>query len=331
MENPTTDKTQGATATATNNSVEPLPADFPFVEIGHPDTMMSKESVRRAVEEFHVRPTDIVVATFAKTGTTLVTWICHLLRSKASTSVLEEMETLYEAVPWPLLSWDIGYDPNHNQIAYGAPPRLFKSHLRMASIYRGCRYIVTIRDPAKTALSFYNFFLAKQVPVAQEMNVSQFLMTTPFIQGRPGRASLWDYYQEYHLLKECSSVLVLVYEDLVKDMPKHIHMIAKFMNVAHDQDLIDKVATMSSKTYMAQFMTKFDEPYERAKELGRVGDLSQLAPGAKVVVQKHPQVLNEEAHLFLDEKWKQSMAPLAYENYQAFAETFRSINQQRFS
>ena len=73
----------------------PLPAELPHIPIGHPDTMMSTESVRRAVQEFRVRPTDIIVATFAKTGTTLVCWLCHLLRTAGKVD-FDAMETLYE-------------------------------------------------------------------------------------------------------------------------------------------------------------------------------------------------------------------------------------------
>ena len=54
----------------------------------------------------------------------------------------------------------------------------------MVSAYQGRKYVVTVRDPAKTALSFYNFFLAKQVPLALEMDVSSFLTETPVVQGR---------------------------------------------------------------------------------------------------------------------------------------------------
>ena len=73
----------------------PLPSTLPYIPIGHPDTMMSVESVRRAVEEFRARPTDVIVATFAKTGTTLVCWLCHLLRTRGLVD-FEAMETLYE-------------------------------------------------------------------------------------------------------------------------------------------------------------------------------------------------------------------------------------------
>lgn len=314
-------------------TVAPLPRELPSIPIGHPDTMMSKESVRRAVEEFQIRPTDIVVATFPKTGTTLVSWICHLLRTDGE-PVLDQIETLYEVIPWPTLSWDIGYDPNVNGGQFF--PRVFKSHLRMASVYRGCKYIVTVRDPEKTALSFYNFFLSKQVPHVMEMDASTFVTDTPFVKGREGRAGIWEYYQEYHILRDCPSVLVLVYEDLVKNMPACIEMIAKFMGFLPPEqittDLISKVASKSTKEFMAQHMSLFDEPYERAKRLGRAADLSQLAPGAKIAVSTHTQTLDEAAKRFLSTRWQETMGgPKGYADYAAFAKMFREKNQARFN
>jgi len=328
-----------------------FPKELGFIPIGHPATMMSKESVRRAVEEFRVRPTDIIVSTFAKTGTTLVIWICQLLRTGGNDDL--DFEFLYDVVPWPLASWDMGYDPNINGSQFF--PRVFKSHLRMASVYRGCKYIVTIRDPGKTAISFYNFLIAKGFPLESlKEDVSQFAVDTSFIKGRDGRASLFEYYQEYHILRDCPSVLVLVYEDLVTDMPTSIRMIAAFMGISDTskinntdgssanidssissasevpQELVDKVASMSTKEYMANIITKFDEPYERAKELGRAGDIRFLAPGAKVVLGSHPQKINETATEFLDQEWDKTMRPLGYENYKAFADTIREKNMNRF-
>mmetsp|Transcript_38883 Transcript_38883/g.45301 ORF Transcript_38883/g.45301 Transcript_38883/m.45301 type:complete len:343 (+) Transcript_38883:144-1172(+) len=328
-----------------------FPKELGFIPIGHPATMMSKESVRRAVEEFRVRPTDIIVSTFAKTGTTLVIWICHLLRTGGNDDL--DFEFLYDVVPWPLASWDMGYDPNINGSQFF--PRVFKSHLRMASVYRGCKYIVTIRDPGKTAISYYNFLIAKGFPLESlKEDVSQFVVDTSFIKGRDGRASLFEYYQEYHILRDCPSVLVLVYEDLVKDMPTSIRMIAAFMGISDTsksnntddsstnigssirsasevpQELVHKVASMSTKEYMVKIITKFDEPYERAKELGRAGDIQQLAPGAKVVLGSHPQKINETATEFLDQEWDKTMRPLGYENYKAFADTIREKNMNRF-
>ena len=314
---------------------------LPPIPIGHPDKMMSVESVRRAVEEFQTKPTDVIVATFAKTGTTLVTWLCHLIRLYHANGALLDLEqhlasleTLYQVVPWPLLSWDIGYDPNTVDGSQ-YQPRIFKSHLRMASIYRGpgVKYIVTIRNPAKTALSFYNFFLAKQVPLVQHMDASQFLVETPLIRGKPGeRASLWEYYREYHVLRDCPAVLMLVYEDIVHDMPRAIRQISNFIHCPlPDDPTIQTVASKSTKEFMAQHMSLFDEPYERAKRLNRAGDISQLAPGAKIALQQHSQKLNERARSFLATQWNETMAPLGYDSYEDFTAMVRARNDQLFS
>ena len=284
-------------ASSSNNRQEeeeptpaPHPLPLPYIPIGHPDTMMSQESVRRAVENFQTRPSDIIVATFAKTGTTLVLWMAHLLRTFAgdpniNTEQALDFEFLYDVVPWPLLSWDIGMDPNTATPSH-LRPRVFKSHLRLASVYRGCKYVVTIRDPAKVGVSFYNFLhTAKQVPAVQGMDVNHFITETPFVQGREGRASLWEYYAEYHLARDCPSVLVLVYEDLAHPDKKKrcLRLLAKFMDLPdnaadNNQDLMDRVAAMSTKEFMAQYNSKFDEPYERALSLGTGGRLVAARP-----------------------------------------------------
>jgi len=304
-----------------------LPKELPFIPIGHPDSMMSKESVRRAVENFEVRPSDVIVATFPKTGTTLVTWMCHQLRTGGDIN----FETLYEVIPWPTLSWDIGMDPNFSGSNFF--PRVYKSHLRMASIYRGCKYVVTIRDPAKTALSFYNFFLSKKVPfITTDMDVSNFVMNTPFIKGSEGhRAGLWEFYQEYHILINCPSVLILIYEDLVNDMPESIRMLAKFMGINASDDLVAKVARMSTKEFMSKHMSKLDEPYDRAKQLNRAADLSQLAPGAKVSLKSHTQTFNAAAIDFFIKEWREKMLPLGYINYQSFTAAVREANKNKFN
>jgi len=335
----------------------PTPRELlPHIPIGHPDSMMSRESVRRAVEEFQTRPSDIIVATFPKTGTTLITWICHLLRTNAlpieeNDGTENSFETLYEVVPWPTLSWDIGYDPNVQGSQF--TPRVFKSHLRMASIYSGCKYVVTVRDPAKTTLSFYNFFLAKKVPFLVDasndgsdckpkVDVSTFLVDMPFVKGSPQtpttnlRASIWDYYAEYHALLECPDVLILVYEDFLKDMPSQIRQLSQFMGIsdtlsrAESDDLIDRVVSLSTKDYMARHMSKFDEPYERAKKLNRAADISQLAPGAKVAVKTHKQTLDDRAQQFLEDRWSSQMGQLGYEDYGSFAKVVRERNQRLF-
>mgnify|MGYP003301733601 CR=1 FL=1 len=63
-----------------------------------------------------------------------------------------------------MMAWDLGYDitqkdynqrcPVSNQ-AY--PIRIFKSHQRLSSMNPGAKYIVTIRDPRSTLVSWWKF------------------------------------------------------------------------------------------------------------------------------------------------------------------------------
>merc|ERR1712238_162290 len=71
--------------------------------------------------------------------------------------------------------------------------------------------------------------------------------------------------------------------------------------------LIERITRMTTKSFMANYMSKFDEPYDRAKHFNRAQDVTQLAPGKKIATQKHPQVFDEEANLFLRRQWKEIM------------------------
>ncbi|CAM9706303.1 unnamed protein product [Choristocarpus tenellus] len=49
-----------------------------------------------------------------------------------------------QVVPWPILSPNLGIEINADQ---PAEPRCFKSHQPLSSVWRGGRYICTLRDP----------------------------------------------------------------------------------------------------------------------------------------------------------------------------------------
>mmetsp|Transcript_47261 Transcript_47261/g.71501 ORF Transcript_47261/g.71501 Transcript_47261/m.71501 type:complete len:323 (-) Transcript_47261:165-1133(-) len=315
---------QNEKAIADNPS--PLPEALGYIPVGHPLMTISVESVRRAVEEFRVRPTDIICATFPKTGTTLVTWLCHQIRTGGDV----DFDSIYDVVPWPLCSWDFGYDPNI--VGSELVPRVFKSHLRLASVYRGCKYVVTIRDPLATTRSFYNFLLAKKVPpVLEAGSMTKFLTDTPLVKGTEGvRGSIWEFYKEYYICKDCPSVLIVVYEHMVKDLPSTVRMLAKFMNVDLKEETVQKVASMGTKEFMAQHMDKFEEPYERAKQLGRIADLSHCSPADKVNLKKHNHELDDEGIFFLEKQWNKHMGSYDCETYEDFADMIQEQNNERF-
>merc|ERR1712046_441174 len=77
-----------------------------------------------------LRPTDVVILTFPKTGTTWLQQICEQLRTGGDM----KFDEITERQPWLEFAWDLGQDLDAEQVA---APRLFKSHQRPSAINPG--------------------------------------------------------------------------------------------------------------------------------------------------------------------------------------------------
>jgi hypothetical protein len=94
------------------------------------------------------RPTDVAIVTYTKCGTTWLQQICHQLRTGGDMNY----EEITAVSPWLDFALDCGVVLEDEQTgASGEPlvPRVWKSHQRLAAINCGCKYIVTLRDPAR--------------------------------------------------------------------------------------------------------------------------------------------------------------------------------------
>ena len=87
--------------------------------------MHSKASVEQG-RAFKPKPDDVFVVTYPKCGTTWMTQICHVLRTKGKPE-LNGFGEITEVVPWDVLAGDCGQDLDMDQVA---SPRIFKSHER---------------------------------------------------------------------------------------------------------------------------------------------------------------------------------------------------------
>jgi len=112
-----------------------------------------------------------------------------------------------------------------------------------------------------------------------------------------------------------------------------------------DNVIRELITRMTTKDYMAQYMSKFDEPYERAKHFNRSADLCQLAPGHKIRIetnaphthqkQQQQQQFSNEALEFLKAQWNKTMNNkdtdnCNYASYHDFVETIRKRNTSLF-
>ena len=96
------------------------------------------------------RPTDVFISTYPKCGTTWMTQIVHMLRSKGDMNFGE----ITEVIPWDILAHECGQDLDADHVAN---PRCFKSHEPWETIPKGARYIYVARHPLDAFVSFFHF------------------------------------------------------------------------------------------------------------------------------------------------------------------------------
>jgi len=291
------------------------------------------EKSREIVAKWTPRHTDVLIATPPKTGTTWLQQITHQLRSGGDM----DFDDIYQVSPWQLMAYDVGLDingeqPNHKTGSLALFPRTYKTHQRPSACPPGAKFLVTVRKPSDVWSSAYRFLKHKEIPPLREIDdMNDLKAFGPTIGDMAFGASLYDYYIEFWKLRNETNMLILCYEDLVKDTKRFIPLIAKFIGLSHPSDeLITKVLNMSSKSFMAEHMEKFDESwcYKKLVEHGthnRPEDFSKSNRVSKAVK------VNEEVVNFLREKWKEIMTiGTGHNTWEQFQSDIRKLAEQRF-
>jgi hypothetical protein len=251
-----------------------------------------------------------------------------MLRSKAAKPTFDD---IYVESPWINFGWDMDVE------AESAPghPRVYKSHERLASVQRGCKYIVTVRDPAKVAVSWWNFLAAKGAPVTQKCPTPGTLLKDPqyWCNMRFG-ASLMEYYSEYYACRDAEDVLVLPFEDLELNLRAHLPMIAEFAGIPNATNAVyDAVSEMCTKERMMEHGSKMDESYtyKEVLRLGRSPEPHGWMPAARVT-KGSKTCLDDAAHTVLHEQWLAGMTSTHPElaNYPDLVAGCRKSLHQRF-
>mmetsp|Transcript_9370 Transcript_9370/g.21311 ORF Transcript_9370/g.21311 Transcript_9370/m.21311 type:complete len:329 (+) Transcript_9370:75-1061(+) len=260
------------------------------------------ERSRQVAEAAKLRPTDVVVITFPKTGTTLLQQTCEQLRTGGDMSFSE----ITERQPWLDFAWDCGQDIDAAQVAH---PRLFKSHQLFSAINRGAKCLSMVRDPKAVLLSWFAFQKLKGRPLFVSLaDANEYARAGNFEGANIFGTNVWDFYVELWEVRHEPNVLALCYETLVKDARSQLPAIARFIGVPAGEDLLQRVEAMTSKAFMLEHQEQFDDHFimEKGGEMGRAAKV--LEAGSKVTP-GHKDVLTAETLAWLDQNWKTKVTP----------------------
>lgn len=245
---------------------------------------------------FAPRPNDVLIAPFAKCGTTWLQQIVHSLRTGGDL----DFDDISRVVPWIETAADLGLDLDGEQ---RAAPRAFKSHLTWDAIPKGGRYIVAVRDPGDALVSAYRFFEGWFFePGTIDIET---IARSRFIERR-------DYYR--HLAswwprRNDDDVLMMAYEHMIQDPSGTVRRVADFIGVDADTDRLRIACEQSSFDSMRAHRDKYDDLLMRihsedACDLPPGGDSSKVRAGR---VGAHGLELSAELIAGLDATWQDTM------------------------
>jgi len=230
---------------------------------------------------FTFLPTDIIVSTYARSGTTFtqeIVWQIknckNILKGEKVDKTLDRfpfIEYNYKLHPEITISFCDLLDSQRNN-----PYRLIKTHVPYEFIKDSVekvnpKFIVTMRNAKDCLVSNYEFFKYFGTHPYQGTFDEYFLT---FLNDKSISGSYFDNNLDWWQIRHRDNVLILFYEDLVKNLEENVKKIANFLGETLSVDDINKVmynvsfSTMSSNSNV-NFQIKDNFTFLRK---GLVGD-----------------------------------------------------------
>ncbi len=265
--------------------------------------MLTPEGIGQGLG-FQPQPSDVIIAPYGKCGTTWLQQTVHGLRTRGDM----DFDDISRVVPWIEPAADCGIDLEAEQ---KARPRAFKSHLGYDLVPKGCRYIVSLRDPRDAMVSLYHFF-ENWFFEAGSISLEEFAHQRYFRKGEanPEGGDYWSHFSSWWAQRDNPNVLLLAYENMKQDFAGTIDRIAGFLDIPLDEQLRELVLHQSSMEFMLTHKDRFDDLIMRQRSAELLG-LPTDSDSAKVRegrVGAHKVALSDELIAEFDEIWAATIA-----------------------
>ncbi|XP_030313412.1 sulfotransferase 2B1 isoform X2 [Calypte anna] len=194
-----------------------------FAGVSLPGHLHTQESLAFAAT-FHFSPTDVLIATYPKSGTT---WMQEILTLMFSRGDILPAKTIpnWERAPWleQIYSRDALPEPAaHRLITTHLPAHVLAPALRRAK----AKVIYVARNPKDVAVSFYHFHrLAKFLP--DPSSFDSFL--TQFLEGTVQYGSWFDHVKGWLGQRQLLDIFYVTYEELHQDLCGTAQRIGTFL------------------------------------------------------------------------------------------------------
>ncbi|MDA9008536.1 sulfotransferase domain-containing protein [Alphaproteobacteria bacterium] len=261
---------------------------------------------------FKPRSDDVIISTFAKSGTTWMQQIIHCLRTGGDMS----FEEISLVIPWIETALDLGIDLEAEQ----PYPRAFKAHLPADVVPKGAKYIVLFRDPAAVVRSYYSFmedwnFVAGTVTIDEFADLIIFDVEETF--------SLWHFFKTWWPLRNDPDVLMMCYEDMIGNEETVIRRATDHAGIELTEELLAITLEKSSHAFMKAHDRQFDD-HATSDALDERCGLPPERQTSKVTTNSGKVVLTDRVLEKLKNTWaKEIEAELGFTNYDEFRQSIK--------
>ena len=196
------------------------------------------------LKSFPLRPDDVFIVTYPKSGTTWAQQIVKLIRSNGK----DDGRTIDVAIPW-LIEAKSGTASRPIDVDAMPSPRAFKAHMPFEMMPGGlpstspAKYIYVTRNPKDVCTSLY-YQLHNLKPVNFTGNWDDVFQL--FVADRLYFGSWFAHVLEWWKHRDCPNVLFLKYEDMKKDLCRAVKAIAVFMGCDLKSKVVDSITEQTS-------------------------------------------------------------------------------------
>jgi hypothetical protein len=211
--------------------------------------------------EFAVRPDDIFISSYPRSGTTWLQLILHLLTTDGGT----EFDHISQVTPWVDRSLAVGALTAADLEALPSP-RVFKSHLPHRWLPGGARYVYVVRDGRDVAVSYYHFYRSH---LRYTGSFDAFFER--FLRGEVQYGSWFKHVAGWESRRGSPGVLIVRYEELKADPRRGVERLAELCELDVPPTRLTEIVERCSFEQMKRHERKFDFATEFLLQSGYSG------------------------------------------------------------
>ncbi|MFN2098996.1 sulfotransferase domain-containing protein [Altererythrobacter sp. MF3-039] len=243
---------------------------------------------------------DVFITSWAKSGTTMTQQMFHQLRTGGHM----DFDDISRMTPWEDTAYLCDFDMGVEQVA---APRGFKSHREYERLPEGMRYIVTLRDPKETFVSFYRFMNGWHI---EPGTISMEEFFPAWLGGGPGGCDYFTHLLSWYARRKEADTLLLNYRWCVKNKRAMIEKMARFIGAELSDELAELVEHRTSREFMVEHQDKFDDLMVAKVMEAKLG-IPATSDSSKVQAEgSDAKVVPEAVAAQIDAMWVEKVTPV---------------------